>query len=394
MSQTILHTDVVIIGGGLVGATFALDLARHGVRCIIVDKENPDLFTTDERVTAVSYGNRLYFEELGVWEHLSPQASSIQDIKFFEADSPWGIFYHKKDIPWAEALAYMVDNQLIRKTLKSLVQSHENITWISGKTMDRSIQKPAGVDVTLDDETMISAKLLVGAEGRNSLVRDQMHVKTYDWSYPQHAIVFQITHAEDHKQLAYELFFPEGPLAVLPMLEKDGKPRSAVIWMRSVESAQELMAKDESQFIQELSSIFPYYHDLALSSKRQCYPISAKIAKNVVGQRSVIIGDAAHVVHPVAGQGVNVGWRDAKELAATLARVHNLGIDLGMQTHLKDYERSRMKDTLGVLAMTDGLTRLFSNNSRILYWMRNTGLGITNRITPLKRFFMRKAMGL
>jgi 2-octaprenyl-6-methoxyphenol hydroxylase len=209
------------------------------------------------------------------------------------------------------------------------------------------------------------------------------------------ALIAHVSHEKPHCGGAWEVFQPMGPFAILPLGKSpSGHNRSGIVWTGSPEEIERLLSLDDAALSKELFEIFPYYGAIEVSGKRWSYPLSASIAKATTEHRLAIVGDAAHTVHPVAGQGVNLGWRDAKTMAEVLIKARNLGLDIGSTSVLADYERRRRFDTASILAMTDGMVRLFSNQSSILSFLRNAGLGIVNQIPPLKRRLMRHAMGI
>jgi 2-octaprenyl-6-methoxyphenol hydroxylase len=210
------------------------------------------------------------------------------------------------------------------------------------------------------------------------------------------ALIAHVTHEKPHHGSAWEVFQPQGPFAILPLkiCPATGAYRSGIVWTGSPEDTDRLLSLDDAVISAELQEIFPYFGTIQLSGKRWSYPLSAMIAKGTVGHRFAIVGDAAHTVHPVAGQGVNLGWRDAQALAEVLGKARRLGLDIGSKSILQDYQRRRRVDTASILAMSDGMVRLFSNKSSMLSFLRNTGLGIVNQVPPLKRRLMRHAMGI
>ena len=222
-----------------------------------------------------------------------------------------------------------------------------------------------------------------------------MGIRSKSFPYSQKGLVFSVYHDKPHHNVAWEVFHPSGPLAFLPMLDSvDGRHRSGVVWTLPEAEADIWAKKDPSEISTRLFEMFPHLGEFELFTQVWCYPLVAQMVDRFIDDRYVIIGDAAHVCHPVAGQGVNVGWRDAKALTDVLVNHLRLGLDLGSQTVLSTYQRSRRIDTYAMFAMTDSMVRLFSNDSRILKPIRSMGLGVVNKITPLKKFFMKRAMGL
>ncbi len=387
--------EVVIVGGGLVGAVLAISLAQKKIPVTVIDKEPLDQQIkpeNDGRTTAVSYGSQQIFNELGIWQDIEPCAQPIWEIRVFENGSPWTVDYDYKDVG-SNPMGYIVENKVIRKA----IQSHINnpyLDWVSPATIESTKKLKEKVVINLQDKRVIEAKLLVGAEGRFSPTRNQSSIATKTWDYPQIALVAHIQHEKQHQGTAWEVFFKEGPLAVLPMFDcpETGNPRSGLVWVKS--KKHDWAKETDEQLADELQELFPFYGKVKICSRRWTYPLSALTVDSMIDDRLVLIGDAAHVVHPIAGQGVNLGWRDAAVLADCIQKAISLGLDIGSHTTLSAYQNKRKLDHRSILLMTDGINRLFSNSSTALHILRNAGFAAVNNIKPLKRFFMKKAMGL
>jgi len=394
-----LGVDVIIIGGGLVGGTLAVGLAQQGFGVAVIDRESPEELLKpdlDGRTTAVSYGSKLIFDQLGIWNKVEHAAEPILDIRVFERDSPWAIYYDHRDVGNAP-MGYIVENRVLRQGIfHRAAELSDRLTWIAPAGVAHTQRNLEGVIVELADGRILKAPLLVGAEGRLSPTRDEAGIKTLRWNYGKMALIAHVTHEKPHHGSAWEVFQPQGPFAILPLkiCSATGAYRSGIVWTGSPEDTDRLLSLDDAVISAELQEIFPYFGTIQLSGKRWSYPLSAMIAKGTVGHRFAIVGDAAHTVHPVAGQGVNLGWRDAQALAEVLGKARRLGLDIGSKSILQDYQRRRRVDTASILAMSDGMVRLFSNKSSMLSFLRNTGLGIVNQVPPLKRRLMRHAMGI
>lgn len=391
--------DVAIVGGGLVGGTLGVALAQQGFFVGVIDRESPeDLLKPDldGRTTAVSYGSRLIFERLGIWNKVEQAAEPIFDIRVFERGSPWAVYYNHRDVGGVP-MGYIVENRALRQGIfqRAREVSH-HLTWMAPACVTRTERNPHNVVIHLDDGGILNASLLIGAEGRLSATRDEADMKTLQWRYEQTALIAHVSHEKPHHGSAWEIFQPQGPFAILPLrtCPATGTYRSGIVWTGSSEDVNRLLSLDDAAISAELYKLFPYFGNIQMSGKRWSYPLGAMVAKNTVDHRLAIVGDAAHTVHPVAGQGVNLGWRDAQTLADVLGKARDLGLDIGSKNLLQGYQRRRYADTLSIVAMSDGMVRLFSNNSSVLSFLRNTGLGIVNQIPPLKRRLMRQAMGL
>lgn len=407
-----MTVPIMISGGGLVGATMALALAHEGVRCVVIDREpiasleNPAI---DGRTTAIALASQRFFEKLGVWALLKDYASPIQDIRVFEGSSPWVINFNHTDIG-PDPMGYIVDNYRLRHALYQCLQAQgDRIQWIAPAQMTATSFLPHHVDIQLDCAGEIQQKqgsLLIIAEGRYSQTCQSMGIAYRHVDYHQKALVFSVFHEKSHQGVAWEVFYPDGPLAFLPLMDcpVTGRHRSGVVWTLphgahgdttggGMSLADHWFACSPIEIGEKLKELFPYFGEVELCGPKWSYPLWAQLAKKMIDSRVVIMGDAAHAYHPVAGQGVNVGWRDAAVLAEILGDAQRLGLDLGGMELLKTYQRHRHLDTLSILGMTDLMVRLFSNNSRVLYFLRNTGVGLVNQVSPLKRFFMKRAMG-
>lgn len=389
--------DVCILGGGLVGGVLGIALARSGMSVVVVDRDAKGFMVnpkTDGRTTAVNLASKMIFDQLGLWERIAPHAEPILDIKVFEGGSPWSIHFEHKMLG-ADPMGYIVENRFIRQAIIQQALLQPNIIWYDQTSLLSKKISQSGIDIYLSNGQEFRASLLVGAEGRESPTRDDAGIKSYKFSYKQKGLVFSVYHEKPHQNIAWEVFLPSGPLAFLPIQDCQtiGCHRSGVVWTLPLEEGDFWFAQENHVLTAKLKEIFGFLGEFDIVGQKWLYPLTAQVVDRFIDERLVIVGDAAHVCHPVAGQGVNVGWRDAAILAEHMQRAKHLGIDLGSGVVLKDYQRARRLDTWSIFAMTDGMVRLFSNNSTALHFLRNAGLGTVNRITPLKRFFMRRAMG-
>lgn len=392
-------TDSVVIGGGLVGGTLGVAFAQQGLSVTVVDRESQNNLlkpTLDGRTTFVSYGSRLIFDQLGIWEKVAPAAEPILTIRVFERGSPWAVYYDHQDVGDVP-MGYIVENQVLRQGIFQRTQElNEHLNWIAPMDVAQTEYTPASAIVHLVNGDALKAPLVIGAEGRHSPTRDQAGLETVRWNYQQMALIAHVRHEKPHQGAAWEIFQPQGPFAILPLkaCPTTGAFRSGIVWTGKPEDINHLLSLDDVAISKELQSLFPYFGDIHLSGQRWSYPLAAMVAKSVARPRLAIVGDAAHVIHPVAGQGVNLGWRDAQALAQAVGEAKRLGLDIGSENILRSYQRHRRLDAASILAMTDGMVRLFSNKSTILSFLRNAGLGAVNQTPPLKRRLMRRAMGL
>lgn len=407
-----LH-DVAIVGGGMVGLTLGIALSGAGLRVVLIDKADPAGFTEaayDGRSSAIARGSQQALAALGIWRELAPAAQPILDIRVSDGrlDRPASRlvldYAHdevaERAVPGAPPapLGYIVENRAIRSALNACVARAERLTVLAPAAVARlALPRDAGpVRFSLDDGTQISARLLIGADGRGSAVRAAAGIRTTEWAYPQSGIVCTVGHERPHNGLAHEHFLPSGPFAMLPMVDgPDGQPRSSLVWTERRALVPAMMALDDAAFGHELERRFGRtLGRLRPLGRRWAYPLSLMHAERYTAPRVALVGDAAHVIHPIAGQGLNLGLRDVAALAETVVDAHRVGLDIGDAGVLAGYQRWRRADNLLLTVVTDGLNRLFSNDIGPLRLARDLGLAVVDRLPPLKRAFMRHAMGL
>ena len=390
-----MKVNVLILGSGLVGSLLALSLAQQGLKVVILDTQPAFDFNvnTDGRTTAVSYGSQQIFNKLGLWEPLKKYAQPIKEIRVFEEGSAWTVDYDHC-LVGPNPMGYIVENRLLRYHLQQGLKDHPLVTWSADVEIESVKRLPNKITVKLRDGALFEADILVGAEGRHSPTRQQSIIKTRTWDYHQTALVVHFYHKEPHSDFAWEIFMPSGPLAILPMLtcSKTDRYRSGLVWAKPISYDWSKVNDDELAL--QIKTHFPFYGDLEICSQRWTYPLSAVTVNSYIDHRLALIGDAAHVVHPIAGQGVNLGWRDAAVLADQLVRAYSLGLDIGSLTVLKQFNQKRLVDHQSVLWTTDGIHRLFGYDNSPVRFIRHTGFALVNHLPPLKKFLMRKAMGV
>jgi 2-octaprenyl-6-methoxyphenol hydroxylase len=393
--QKKMTVDVLIVGGGLVGRVLAHALAQNSISVALVDREaSQDQLTpqTDGRTTAVSLGSQKFLNSLGFWQFVAPYAEPILDIRVFEHGFSWTVDYSHKDLG-PNPMGYIVENQYLRQAF------HQTDTTglmhvFAPETLKTHKITPHDVTAELSSGQMIKASLLVGAEGRFSPTRSQSAIRTKMWDYDQTALVTHVIHETPHAGTAWEVFLPQGPLAFLPMKNcpHTNSFQSGIVWAKERNYPWDSISNSDLEA--ELLKLFPFYGNLTINSPKWTYNLTALKVSSTIDKRFALVGDSAHVLHPIAGQGVNVGWRDVASLVPVLAQAKQLGLDVGGFESLQVYARNRKKDHTFALALTDGIYRLFSNNSSILSFARNTGFAAVNNIPPLKRYLMKKAMGV
>jgi len=389
--------DIVISGGGMVGLSLGLALAQGGLRTVVADAAPLAAqldAAFDGRVSALAYATIRMYRALGVWEAMAPHAQPIREILVSDgaigrAASPFSLHFDAAELG-APQLGAIVENRHIRAGLQARAQGEPNLTLIAPAAVTGVTVETGGVTARLANGESVQAMLAIAADGRVSPLRAAMGIKTIGWSYPQTGIVATVAHEKPHKGVAYEHFLPAGPFAILPMTAN----RSSLVWTEKKDLAPAILALDEARFNEELSRRFgAHLGAVQAVGARWSYPLSFHIARDFVRPRFALAGDCAHGIHPIAGQGLNLGLKDAAALTEVLLDAARLGQDLGALDVLKRYERWRRFDAVTLAASTDALNRLFSNDSAPLRALRDLGLGLADAIGPARRFFMRHAGG-
>jgi 2-octaprenyl-6-methoxyphenol hydroxylase len=384
--------DVIISGGGLVGLTLAIALARHGIQTAVVDPADPKTTLAagfDGRVSSVASASWKMFETLGLADRIRGDACPIDRIWVSEGLSGGALDF----MPDADdgALGHMVENIVLRRALDAAANEEGNITRFQpdkAVSVERDLD---GVRMRLASGVELSASLHVAAEGRNSPTREAAGITVARWSYPQAGIVTAITHERHHENVAYEIFYPDGPFALLPMLPGT---RSAIVWTVPEKHAPALLKLGEAAWLHEAKKrMGDFLGEIALAAPMQSYPLGFHRAARITDTRLALVGDAAHGIHPIAGQGVNLGYRDAAALCEVLVEGMRIGLEPGDAQLLARYQRWRALDTMSVTVMMDGLVRLFDMPGRMPSAIRRFGLSAVQRMGPLKERFMAEARG-
>lgn len=394
--------DIAIVGGGLAGGLAALALARAGFSCAVIDAIAPDTMTDtpfDGRTTAIAYASARLFDRLGLWPRLAPGAEPIKDIlvtdgklddpSFRKAGRSAGfLHFDSRDLEDGSPLGWIVENRHIRQEIFADIAASELIDLIAPASREACTFDKGAAELLLDDGRRIKAKLVIGADGKNSALRSEAKIKVNRWSYKQFGIVATIKHERPHRGVAQELFLPAGPFAILPMTEN----RSSLVWTESADSTKAFMALDDEGFVSEITRrTGPYLGDISLASPRWAYPLNFHLSQSFVKNRLALIGDAARAIHPIAGQGFNLGVKDIAALSDILEDADRAGEDIGHLTVLERYERWRRFDSTILALGTDALNRLFSNDIAPIRFARTLGLSSVNKVPALRDFFMRQA---
>jgi 2-octaprenyl-6-methoxyphenol hydroxylase len=403
MSQTDRY-DVIIAGAGLAGATFALAAAQGGLRVVLVDPQPFDAQlapTFDGRSTAIAFSTFRMLDALGVGTALRPHACRMDRILVTDgrrpgaatrSQSPAFLRFDADEIgdrTDGEPLGYLVENRRIRLALSEAVTA-AGIEVRAPASVVKVEVDAALSRVTLADGAVIEAPLVVAAEGRASTVRKAAGIETVGWGYEQSGVVATVSLGRDHGNVAHEYFLPSGPFAILPLTGR----RASLVWTESTRRGEALQAASDEAFLSHLMRRFgDFLEDVTALGPRFVYPLSLQLAEQLTAPRTALIGDAAHAVHPVAGQGLNMGLKDAAALAEVLVDALRLGEDIGSETVLDRYARWRRFDNAALTAGFDGFVRLFSNDIAPLRLARTLGMAAVNRIAPLRRAFMHEAGG-
>jgi 2-octaprenyl-6-methoxyphenol hydroxylase len=390
------RADVIILGGGLVGLSLALALDRHGLSALVVDPADPATQIApayDGRATAVSSSSWRMLEALGVAARLEGATCPIRAIRVSDGLAPGGIAFDPAE--GDDPLGMMVENRLLRAALRESALGAERIRLLMPARPAETVRDANGARVALDDGRLLAAPLLVAAEGRNSPAREAAGIPIARWAYDHVAIVATVSHERPHGETAYEIFYPGGPFAVLPMLAgADGRARSAIVWSVKRRDAAAILGLPERALAHEIEKrMGSFLGAVALAGPRWTYPLGFHHAAQITGLRLALAGDAAHGIHPIAGQGLNLGFRDAAALAEVLIEGARLGLDLGDAQLLDRYERWRSLDTFMVAMATDSLTRLYGVPGRAASAVRRFGMAMVQRIGPLKDRLTAEARG-
>ncbi len=388
--------SIVICGGAFAGLALALAF-RQGlgpdIPVIVADPALSVRPSRDPRATAIVAACRRLFEALGVWDQVSADSQPITDMVVTDSsleDAIRPVFLtFAGDVEPGEPFAHMVEN---RRLIDALVARAEadgiDLRAIAVSTYD---SRAEGVTVTLADGAVIDASLLVAADGARSKLREQAGIATHGWEYDQSGIVVTVGHERDHHGRAEEHFLPAGPFAILPLTGR----RSSLAWTESRTEAARLTALGDDEFHGELERRFGLrLGEVKALDTPRAFPLGYFVARSFIAERLALVGDAAHVIHPIAGQGLNMGLKDVAALAEVVVDAARLGIDIGQADVLDRYQRWRRFDTMAMGLATNSLNLLFSNQSRLLRTVRDIGLGLVDRAPPLKSLFIRQAAGL
>lgn len=388
------RADVIIFGGGLVGLALASALDSSGLSTIVVDPADPAPRNTsafDGRTSAVSSSSMRMLQTTGVADHLAEPGCPILTITVADGLEPGGLHFEPDD---DEPLGFMHENRHLRAALQARAEAGPN-SWLLWKSKIADVDRgDHGVRVSLEDGRKLFAPLLVAADGRNSPMREAAGIRVARWKYDHQAIVSVLRHERAHENIAYEIFYPTGPFALLPMNDDAGGHRSAIVWSVPEEDAAGWLSLKDDDFASEAQpAMGGFLGKIEMLAPRSSFPLGFHHAAQITAKRLALVGDSAHAIHPIAGQGLNLGFRDAAALAQVLVEGARLGLDLGDRQLLDRYQRWRSLDSLSVAMATDSLTRIYGVPGKTASAVRRLGMGLIDRISPLKNRLMSEARG-
>ena len=389
--------DLIILGGGLVGMTLALAAAKKGISSHVVDRADPAELTAegfDARASAISTASWNLFTNIGLANALEPHGCAISSIAVTDGMKPGRIDFQPEE--HEGTLGRMFANRQLRLSLFEAAKDQPLIAWHSKANVVDRQRGEHGVSATLEDGTMLEASLMCAAEGRGSPTRKEAGFTMAQWDYSHRAIIAGLTHEKPHGGVAWEIFYPEGPFALLPLLDDEqGRHRSALVWTVEEKDAEGVLALGNRAFRHEVAKrMHGIFGEITVEGPRSSWPLGFQHTAKIVDHRLALVGDAAHGMHPIAGQGLNLGIRDVGALVDVLAEGQRLGLDPGDAQMLAKYEKWRAMDSLMVMGATDTLTRLFGIPGKLASAVRRFGMAGVQRTPVLKDWFMDEARGM
>lgn len=385
--------DIAVIGGGLAGLTQAILLGDQGWNVVCIDRDPVQLHANDDydiRTTAISWGSRNLLLNAGIWQPLEDKVECIRDILILDENSPQTLEFNADAVD-KEGFGWIIDNRDLRLRLHEMASNNENVMHMTGHSVTAFDMMDDRVQVTLENGDQVEAKLIIGADGRQSFTREAMEIGTWSRDYKQSATICLITHTEPHHGCAVEHFMADGPFAVLPYTDdEEGHHRSAIVWtVERTDSNDWVQCSDELFMAALQERLGDRFGDITSVGKRVSYPLGLNKAYEYIRERMVIIAEAAHGMHPIAGQGLNMSFRDVAALVELLKGAK----DPGDYDLLKAYQSQRRSDNLGMVVATDTLNDLFGSRKPLIRAARRFGLSVVAKTPLVKRFFMKQAMG-
>ena len=400
-----VHYDVVIIGGGIAGASLALALRDQGMRIALVEARafaqaplsaDTGVNDFDLRVSALTPRSRNFLERLGAWEAVADyRFCTYRHMTVWDAQGTGQIEFDESEVDGA-ALGHIVENRAIVHALTEQMLKAPDIAALEGCSLERCVTQDDGaVRVTLSNGFELSTPLLVAADGALSRVRELLEFETREWDYGHRAIVATVATAQSHQDTAWQSFSPDGPLALLPLPSVGDQHRVSIVWSQRDEVAKALLEADDETFCAQLTEAAEGRLGTVLAcSSRAAFPLRQRHAIDYIKPGVALVGDAAHTIHPLAGQGINLGLQDVAVLAEELTAAQARNVPLGSLAVLQRYQRRRKGDNLLMMAAMDGFKRLFEQPALPVRWLRNTGMRALDKLVPIKAQVMRHAMGL
>ncbi len=386
--------DVVIVGGGMVGLTLASALGQAEMRVAVLEANPVETSWPDDsiglRVSAITHSSRKVFESVGAWAGMQAQRlTPYGDMQVWDANGTGSIHFDATDVG-NPSLGFIIENRIIQAALYERCQQLATVDIIEGQRWQQWFDGGDHLRLRLDNGDMLHTRLLVGADGARSPVRERAGIKTQGWAYDQHAVMAIVKTELPHQHTCWQRFLDQGPLAFLPLHDN----YSCVVWSTSPEQAQDLLAVDDLDFQEQLAQAFDFHlGQVSEVKQRGAFPLRLQHTQEYVRSRLALVGDAAHAIHPLAGQGVNLGVLDAAALVETLLNARASRRDIGQLTTLRKYERWRKGQNVAMMLSMDSFKKVFGNQVAPVQWARNLGLNLTNHTPPLKNVLMEYAMG-
>lgn len=394
-----MDADILIAGGGLNGPALALALAQGGLRVTVIDARPAPARAEagfDGRAYALAIASKRLLQVIGIWSAVEGKSQPILKIKASDGHAGQGAapFFLAFDLAEIEEgpMGFMLEDRFLYAAFLDAMRAEPKITLLSGETVLAQEVTAEGVTVALASGRGVAGRLLIGCDGRGSGVAARAGIRRQGWGYGQTALVTAIHHEKDHEGTAHQFFMPAGPLAILPL---PGGHHSSIVWSETDAAAEAIQALDDAGYLAALRPRFGnFLGEIALAGARFTYPLSLSLAERFIAPRVALAGDAAHGVHPIAGQGLNLGLRDVGALAEVLITSARRGEDIGSAVVLEEYQRWRRFDPTALALGMDAVNRLFSNDNPVLRLGRDLGLGLVNSLPGLRRRFIRQAAGL
>ncbi len=393
-----MDSDILIVGGGLNGPALALALAQAGLSATVIDARPAPARGErgfDGRAYALAIASRRLLEVLGIWRAVGDKAQPILQIKASdgragEGAAPFFLSFDSAELEEGP-MGHLLEDRFLYGSLVEAILAEPRITLLSGERVAAQQTGPGQASVTLASGRILTGRVLIGCDGRQSGTAERAGISRIGWGYGQTALVTAIEHARPHGGIAHQFFMPAGPLAILPLPGN----RSSIVWSEGDEAAREIGALGDADYLSILQPrVGDFLGPFCLAGDRFSYPLSLSLASRFVAQRLALVGDAAHGVHPIGGQGLNLGFRDVAALAQVLIEAARRGEDIGAPDVLDRYQVWRRFDATALALGMDGVNRLFSNDNPILRPLRDLGMGLVSSVPALRRGFMRQAAGL